>query len=624
MRFGAFEVDLKAGELLADGTKIRLQEKPYQILRLLLEHPGEIITREEIQKRLWTENTFVEFEHSINAAVKRLRKALGDSAEHPRYIETVGYRGYRFIAPVKRSAAFQAASEQAGKMPALRNWRVSALGVAALVAFLAIFFGFNLAGLRDRLVGVVGARPGVPLPKIESIAVLPLENLSRDPEQEYFADGMTEELITYLGRVSSLRVISRTSVLQYRGAKKPLPQIARELNVDALVEGAVLRSGSRVRITAQLIQANPEKHLWANSYESEMHDILALQGEVASAIVSEIRIKLTPEDRTRLAATRPVNPEAYEAFMKGRHFWDIYTPEAQRKCVQYYEQAIQKDPTYALAYAHMAHCDDMLAFMEQPPAREYQQKARTAAQKALELDDQLAEGYMIFADQKNWVDWDWSAAIAAFRRALELNPASVEVVGHYASALEIQGRFADALPIYQRAAQLDPLSPTVSAFMARALFHAHQDQQAIEQYRKMLDFDANNAEAYIGLGYVYEATGRNDEAISAYLKAASLNGERADRMEAFRNAYNDGGLRGYWKERLSDLKERAKREHVSLWTLALYYAHAGEKEQALEWLEKAYHQHTPMLIWLNVERAWDPLRSDPRFQNLLRRMNFPP
>jgi tetratricopeptide (TPR) repeat protein len=435
---------------------------------------------------------------------------------------------------------------------------------------------------------------------------------------------MTEELIKCLGKVSALRVISRTSVMQFKRTRKALPQIGRELNVDAVVEGSVLRSGNRVRVTAQLIQTEPETHLWANSYENELQDVLVLQDEVARAIASEIQIKLTPEDRTRLTAARPINPEAYEAFVKGRHFWDIFTPEAQLKCVQYYEQAIEKDPNYALAYAHVAHCYDMLAFMEQPPAREYQQKARAAAQRALDLDGRLPEALMIFADQKYWLDWDWAAGEAAFRRAMELNPASAEVVFHYGYALEVQGRFGEAIPAYRRAVQLDPLSPNTNGFLAHALLNAHQEEHAIEQYGKMLDFNPRDSRAYAGLGSVYEAVGRNDEAISAYLKAASLDGESAERVEVFRNAYKAGGLKGYWKKRLDYLKEQSKRERVSPRTFALYYAHAGEKEQALEWLEKAYHQHTPRLVWLRAERTWDPLRGDPRYQAILRRMNFPP
>ncbi len=638
VRFEAFEVDLKAGELSTEGLKVRLQEKPFQILRLLLEQPGEVLTREEIQRRLWSQDTFVDFEHCINSAVMRLREALGDSAEHPRFIETVGRRGYRFIASVELvapefpPATVAPASSPAGPggSPAWpregRAYKRVAIVAGGVFALLAVLLAFNVAGLRDRARMAVRSSFSRPMPesKIQSIAVLPLENLSGEREQEYFADGMTEELITYLGKVGALRVISRTSVMQYKSAKKPLPQIARELNVDALVEGAVLRSGNRVRITVQLVQANPEKHLWANSYERDLQDVLVLQSEVARAVVSEIQINLTPEDRTRFTVTRPIDPEAYEAFVKGRHFWDIWTPVAQLKCVQYYEQAIQKEPAYALAYAHVAHCYDMLAFMEYPPAREYQEKAHAAAQRALELDGQLAEAHMIFADQKYWVNWDWSAGEAAFHRAMELNPASVDVVSHYGYALEVQGRIGEAIRVWQRALQLDPLSPTVNGFLARAFFNAHQEQRAIEQYRKMLDFEPKDARAYSGLGSVHEAAGRNDEAVSAYLKAASLVGESAQRLEAFQSAYRAGGIRGYWKKRLDYLRERAKREHVSPLDFASFYAHAGEKKPALGWLEKAYEQHTPALVWLKAERTWDPLRSDPRFQDLLRHMNFPP
>ena len=613
--FGPFKVDLQLGELVADGSKVKLQEQPLQILTLLIERPGELVTREEIRQKLWPNETFVDFEHSINTAVKKLRAALGDDPENPCYIETVPRHGYLFLAPV--------AAGEIREPPLRKGWLLAVAG-GTLVAVVAALIALNVVGLRNRLLTAIGVRQSLPLPKIKSIAVLPLENLSRDPEQEYFADGMTEELITCLGKVSALRVISWTSVMQYKRTMKPLPQIARELNVDAVVEGAVLRSGDRVRITTQLIQTEPEKHLWANSYENELKDVLVMQDELARAIVSEIRIKLTSEDRTRLNSARPINPAAYEAYVKGRHFWDIYTPQAQHKCVQYYEQAIQEDPHYALAFADMAHCYDMLAFLEQPPAREYQQKARAAAQKALTLDGYLAEAHMIFADQKYWVDWDWAAGEAAFRRAMDLNPASVEVVSHYGYALQVQGRFGEALPLYVRAVQLDPLSPTINGLLAHALVNAHQDQRAMEQYNKMLELNPNDAGAYAGLGSLYEAAGRNDEAVSAYLKAASLSGESAERMEVFRDAYRAGGLQGYWKKRLDYMKERAKRERVSPWAFALSYAHAGEKEEALEWLKIAFQQHTPRLVWLKAERTLDPLHSDPRFRDLLRRMNFPP
>jgi len=618
IRFETFELDLKAGELFLGDAKIQLQEKPFKVLSLLLEHPGEIVTRQEIQKRLWSEDTFVDFEHGINTAVRRLRQAFGDSANHPRFIETVGQRGYRFIAPLEAitcSAEVKGGRGRPCEANSLRRRRI-ALAAAVIVVTLGTLITLNVAGLRDHITRRAA-------PKIESIAVLPLENLSGDPAQENFADGMTEELITSLGKISVLRVISRTTVMHYKGTKKTLPEIARELNVDAIVEGTVSRSGNRVNVTTNLLQARADRHIWAESFEGDVQDILFLQGRVARAIAGAVRVKLTPEQQEGLSARRPIDPEAYEALLKGRHFWDIYTPESQLKCVQYYEQAIQKDPTYALAYAQMAHCYDMLAFMEYPPAGEYQRKARAAAQKALELNDQLAEAHMIYADQKNWANWDWSAAESGFRRAMELNPASVEVVGHLGSALEMQGRFDEALPLLERAVLLDPLSPTTNAFLARALFNAHQDLRAMDQYKKMLDFDPNNAGAYAGLGSLYEAEGRNDEAISAYLKAASLGGENIERVETLRRAYKAGGMKGYWKKRFDDLREQATRDRVSPWRFASFCIHAGEKELALEWLERAYDNHSPMLVWLKAERTWDSVRSDPRYQNLLRRMNFP-
>ncbi len=701
IRFGVFEVDLRTGELRKQGLKLKLQIQPFRILEMLLDRPGELITREEIRERLWPADTFIDFEHSVNSSIKKLREVLCDDAEKPRYIETLPRRGYRFIAPVEAvdlskpltpvpsprgrgemnsdlqpsplgrgspdligtgegsvaplsSPAPLVAGAPPHPLPSLSTggfarraitavvqgaldahraqtrWqRLAVAGVAltVLALGLAILIALNVAGLRDRVSRAVGAVREPPLPKIESIAVLPLENLSRDPEQEYFADGMTEELITNLGKVRALRVISRTTAMHYKGTKKALPEIAKELNVDAVVEGSVLRSGNRVRVTANLLYAPTDRHLWAQTYESEMQDVLVLQGEMARTIVEEVRIVVEPQDQARLATTRPMNPEAYEAFLKGRHFWDIQTPDGQLKCVEYYEQVIQKEPAFALAYAHMAHCYDMLAYMEVAPARVYQQKARAAAQKALALDDQLAEAHMIFADQKYWVDWDWAAGEAAFRRAMELNPGSEDVVGHYGVALEVQGRFAEAIPVFERAAQLDPLSLTANSFLATALFNAHQDERAIAQYQKAIELNPENAGFYDGLGSVYESTGKYDLALAAHLKAARLSHASPELVQLLENASGAEGLRAlrtYWRKRNREQLKKAKRQQPSPYIMAAICTSLGEKEQALEWLEKAYQQHTPMLLWLKAARHWDPLRSEPGYQALLRRMNFPP
>ena len=337
LRFGVVELDLKTGELRKAGVLLRLPPQPFKILALLASRPGQLVTREEIQQEIWGSETFVDFELGLNAAIKSIRDVLGDDSETPRYIQTLPRRGYRFIAPVDKMAA---------------------------------------ASVPSRA-------------RIESIAVLPLENLSRDPEQEYFADGMTEALITDLGKISALRVISRQSVLRYKRTKKPLPEIARELNVDAIVEGTVQRAGNRVRITANLLHAPTDRHLWAESYERDLRDVLALQGEVAQAIAHEVQVKLTPQEQTRLASARPVNPEAYEAYLKGRHLQFVADPKA----FEFHQRATQIDPTWAPAYAAIVVPTLLLGL----PPREACAMARAAASKALELDDTLSEAYHAMA-----------------------------------------------------------------------------------------------------------------------------------------------------------------------------------------------------------------------------------
>ncbi|MEJ2008307.1 MAG: winged helix-turn-helix domain-containing protein [Acidobacteriota bacterium] len=305
LRFGVFELDLRAGELRKQGLKVRLQERPLQILALLLENPGEVVTREELRRQLWPADTFVDFDHSVNTAIKKLREALGDSAENPRFVETLPRHGYRFIATIDSGAAVHEPQKGVSLAKPPRARRVAALVAGGVAAILVLLVAFDVAGLRGRLLSSVGASHDVPLPKIESIAVLPLENLSGDPAQEYFADGMTEELITDLGKISALRVISRTSVMRYKGTRKPLPEIARELHVDGIVEGTVLRSGNRVRITANLMYARTDRHLWAQAYERNLGDVLSLQDEVARNVASQIRIKVTSQEQARLASARP-------------------------------------------------------------------------------------------------------------------------------------------------------------------------------------------------------------------------------------------------------------------------------------------------------------------------------
>jgi serine/threonine protein kinase len=511
-------------------------------------------------------------------------------------------------------------------VPLPRRWAVAS-GIAAflLVAVGAVILGLNIGGLRDRLMWLVGARHGVPLPRIESLAVLPLANLSGDPEQEYFADGMTEELITNLGKISALRVISRTSVMRYKKTEKPLPQIARELGVDGIVEGSVLRVGDRVRITAQLIQAEQERHLWAESYERDLRDILALQSEVARAIANEIRLKLTPQEQTRLASARPVNPEAYRLYLIGRFLWNKRTEEGFKNAIEHFQRALEIDAGYAPAYAGLADSYILLSTHGFLPPKEAIPRGKAAAQKALGIDESLAEAHTSLAKAYHGYDWDWSACEKEFKRAIELNPNYATAHLWYGNYLSDMGRHAEAMAEVQRAQQLDPLSPIISTGVAAfGYFYARQYDQAIGRLRNTVSLFPDFAFAYFSLGDAYVANGTYQEAIVAYQKARSLSGASAAEVAALGQAYAKGGIRGYYLWDLRRLREESKHRYVTAFAFAYLFAGLGEKDRAFSYLEKAYEDRDSGLTYLQIQPAFDPLRSDPRFQDLLRRMNFPP
>src|ERR1700730_7596427 len=382
LRFGVFELDPRAGELRKKGMKIRLQGQPVEILVMLLEHPGETLNREELQRKLWPADTFVDFEQGLNNAIKRLRAALDDDAESPHFIETLPRHGYRFIGSEHARAEGTKATHSTGSL-----MKVPAIGVLAVLAVAAVLVGLNVRGWRDRLF------VRTPKPQIQALAVLPLANLSGDPTQEYFADGMTEELITDLAKIGALRVISRTSTMQYKGAHKPLPEVARALNVDAVVEGSVEGSGNRVRIRAQLIEASTDRHLWAESYERDLRDVLGLQSEVARAIAHEIKIKLTPQHPKRLAAARPLNSRAYELYLKGRYYWNKMSGVAVTQAAEYFSKAIALDGSYAPVYVGLADCYVSQADLGNLPPGEAYGRGREGTLKALEIDHELKNAH---------------------------------------------------------------------------------------------------------------------------------------------------------------------------------------------------------------------------------------
>lgn len=613
IRFGVYEVDLQAGELRKQGVKIKLEGQPLGILALLLERPGQLVTREELKQKLWPADTFVDFEHSINAAVKRLRGALGDSADSPRFVETLPRHGYRFICPVEDGAAEV-------RRPAAR-WRrrwVASLLLFALPALLLGLLAGNVGGLRDWLLGTSAGAP------ITSLAVLPLDNLSGDPEQEYFVDGMTEALITELGKISALRVISRQSAMQFKGTDKSLPEIARKLNVDAIVEGAVVREGNRVRVTAQLVQASPERHLWSETYERDLHSILAVQSEVARKIAREIKIGVTPEEEARLAGARPVNPKAHEAYLRGRYYLSnkFDTREGRKKAADYFQQAIDTDPTYAPAYAGLAEAYIGFERLGNLVGKQVYPKARAAALKALELDKALAEAHTALAHVRLTYDWDWEDGEKEYKRAIELNASSEVAHSGYSFYLSIIGRNEEAIAEAKRALQLDPFSFVLRYRLGRALGWAGQYEQRLEHARKMVELEPDSYLTHHELATAYGQKGMYDEAIAEFKRVEALTGKKLELRAHLPLIYARMGKREEALKMLDEVKKEWAERAPS--QIAGVYAALGEKDQAFAWLEKAYDARETYVIQLKMRLPiWDNLRSDPRFQELLRRMNFP-
>jgi serine/threonine protein kinase/Tfp pilus assembly protein PilF len=458
--------------------------------------------------------------------------------------------------------------------------------------------------------------------RIKSLVVLPLANLSADPEQEYFADGMTEALITNLAKIGALKVISRTSAMSYKGTEKLLPEIARELAVDGVVEGSVLRAGERVRITAQLIRAETDEHLWAESYERDLRDILSLQSEVSQAIAREIKIKLSPGERERMASTRPVNPEAHEAYLKGRYYYHMITKEGMKKAVVYLHQALDGDPGSALAHAALAELYVALGFSGYNTPREVMPKAKAAALKAIEVDETISEGHRSLGWIKFFFEWDWPAAETEFKRAIELNPNDAIARSHYSGFLVAMGRFEEGIAQGTHSHELDPLSLPLGATFASSLVAMGRYDEAIEQCRKILEMDPNIFWANFHRWSAFRKKEMYEEAVAECRKFFSLWGN-TEVSEALQSTYAKSGYKDAMQEGADILVAQAKAVYVIPTLIAIMYAHAEEKDQACEWLEKAYEEHDPFLVEVKTVPAFNDYRPDPRFQQLLRRMNFP-
>jgi TolB-like protein/DNA-binding winged helix-turn-helix (wHTH) protein/Tfp pilus assembly protein PilF len=629
IRFGAYELDIRAGELRKSGIRIKLQEQPLLVLQALLENPGAVLTRDDLQKRIWPADTFVDFDHGLHAAVNRLRAALNDSADNPRYVETVGRRGYRFIGQVENLPTEAPAPPLVRAVPPFdpaskprpaiwKSWTGAIAGFVLALALAALLIGFNFAGLRTWLFGVNRS--------FRSLAVLPLANLTSDPAQDYIAEGMTEDLITQLSKLADLKVISHTSVMQYKGTHKPLPQIARELNVDAVVEGAVEFAGDHVRITAQLVDAATDQHIWAEKYDRELSNVLLLQSEVASDIAKQIDLKLTPQQRERLAAeARPVVPEAYQAYLLGRYYWNKRTADGLAKSGQYFQDAIKKDPNYAVAYSGLSDYFAFLTLIGGPeilPPKQAMTQAKSAAVRALQLDNSLAEAHASMGHVLHNYDWDFPGAEREFKRAIELNPNYSTVHHWYAHLLMQTGRANESLDEAKRALDLDPLSPFVNNGLARQYYLARQYDKAIAQCQIGLQIDPTYLPAKIQLGLAYEQTGMLTEAISELEQTRNMAENLPMAHALLAHAYSAAGRREDAQKELAILKAISQQRYVPPSYFAIVSVALGNKDQAFAYLQKSYEDRSEQLLYMGVEPLVDPLRGDARFDVLMRNVGL--
>jgi len=611
--FDRFEVDLRSGELRKHGRKVRLQGPPFQLLTLLLEHPGDVVTREEICRKLWQTDTFVDFDHSLGTAINKIREALGDSADHPRFVETMPRRGYRFIGKIDRSelqAAVQVptpSDESSGKYRPRLIFLVSG---GLLAAFLLLFF----LSTRWRRSQAATSNPSHPI----MLAVLPFQNFSGDASDDYFTDGLTEEMITQLGELNGkqLGVIARTSSMAYKHTTKDVGQIGQELGVDYVLESSVRRDGDQVRITVQLINVKNQVHVWANNYDRKVTHSIAVQEEVARAVAQQIKVNLAPTE----AVQRPLNPAANEAYLRGRYFWNEFTENGFRQAASYFDQAVAADPKFAAAYSGLSDSYAFLIITNVIPPKEGWPKARVAAQRAVELDGELSDARLSLAHFRMHM-WDWQDSEIEFKKAIALNPSNAAAHRWYAAYLCSVGRHQDALREITQAQRLDPLLLTNNAEVVRTLYYGRQYEQAVEQARKAELLDPEFPRTHFWLGRVYAQMGKYPEAIAEAERAGPSPDSRIGVTEmAYASA--KAGKSAEARAFLKKLQERSKRGYVPAYDLAVVHLALGEKEAALQWLQRAYDEHDWGLVVLAVEPRLDPLRSDPRFQGLLHKVGL--
>jgi TolB-like protein/DNA-binding winged helix-turn-helix (wHTH) protein len=643
-RFGVFEADFDTRQLTKSGFRIRLQDQPFQLLALLLDRQGAVVTREELKERLWPGNTFVEFDNGLNTAIKKLRTALSDSADNPRFVETVPRIGYRFVAPVAvsklpwASAVEQGVPVRAGvespeslisplaspattakaEFPHSNVARAPRrrLPLFAAVALAVVLLSAGFA-IKMRSKSAASARR---TSSIQAIAVLPLLNVSADSNQEYFADGMTDEIITDLAKLAGPKVISRTSIMQYKGTRKRIPEIARELQVGAVLEGSVERSGDRMRVRVQLIEASTDQHLWAEVYDRQLRDVLLLEAELARDIAGQIELRLTPQQQQDFAHNRTLNPQAFQDYLQGRHYWAMRTNESLTTAIDYFNRAVQEDPSDARSYAGLAQCYIVLPMLTKVSQAEAFPKARDAAAQALALDDSLADAHLSIAEVRLYQDWDFAGAEREFKKALDLNPNYSTGHQWYGEFLSLMARHEEAIRELQTALALDPLSAVVHLQFGNSLEEARRHERALDQYRESLRLDPQFYAPFEAVSWIYRRQGKFVESIPPLRTACQLFAKPylTRLVDELPGAYSTGGKAGYLQQAI-----KVHGQYVRpLYYLARDYADLGDRQAALAALNRSYENRDTELLWLLVDPEMDPLRSDPRFQELTKKVGF--
>jgi TolB-like protein/DNA-binding winged helix-turn-helix (wHTH) protein/Tfp pilus assembly protein PilF len=619
------ELDLRRYELRRGSSVLKLEKIPMELLILLVERRDQLVGREEIIARLWGKDVFLDTEQGINTAIRKVRLTLGDDPNEPRFLQTVVGKGYRFVGPITIVGGAPALPRVTAPVPVTEEertqlsrskpvpWRKLIASFASLIVLGASIIAFRYFDLSRWL----------PRPRVHSIAVLPLKNLSGNPADQYFADGMTDELITNLAKISALRVSSYTSVSQYKTSSKPLPQIAQELQVDGIVEGSVLRSGDQVRITAQLIYAPRDQHLWAEEYQRYLRDVLYLQREVARDIAEQVRVTLTPNERTRLATAGAVDPVAYESYLRGRSFWNQRSEASLLKAIDQFNKAIEVDPGYAPAYSGLADCYTTLGYLSYLDPLDAFPRARDAAGKALELDPSLAEAHASLAYYNLYHAWNWTEAENEFKKAIELNPNYATAHDWYSYYLMAMGRFDEAWKEVNRAHELDPLSVTIATDIGFNHYYRRSYDEAINQLRATLVISPKFPLAHLWLGRAYQQKKMYSEAIDEFNKTDAALPGWVVTIAGMGHAYGEWGHQTEAKQVLVRLNQMAREKYVTPYGVALVYAGLGDKDQAFAWLNKAVAGRSHWLVWLNRDPRFDRLRSDPRFDDLKKRVGLP-